>query len=1107
MHVLYYMDLFVDLNKNIEERSFVAKCDLNADFLGRYSKNEKDLKVSYVALESIIKKINNDKTFSSNNVNLISIPDAEVKGILSLYNTSVEMIVSGTASHEVLQHISDYLSRKLKGIVPELVVYWEYCSDILFSLYPNATFLEGSHTGFWRLEQNSDILFNVTTKNEVYKDVFYDAVNNMTLTADDKSELYKLKKTFKDSVLFQTQINREYLDPQNKFKHLVFYAGNFPSLRFKKYSGYATNAAFLQHLLDILPDDCGIVYSKHSFDAVREDHFINNNPRIIDLAAISAVDADASMRVLPYVDAIINVYSNIFMPAMLVGTPVFSYGTSPNAKFALANVSDLPCWLNANKQVSQNYLDLAEKLLKYVVTHKVNTRFLRNARNSFLYLKKISENIKNNKGYINYLPEMGTIRGYTARFTQAILTKNPVSSSYAQTQFEILMGFLVNDKIKNIGFDIFDTLLYRPLLKPTDLFDLMEKDVFEVTKLRSFNFSKTRVAAEGLARYGKVETTLDEIYIELQNSTGFSDEIISKIKQIEISMESRFLYPRESLLEYFTLAKKFGKTVFVASDMYLSRNFLEQVLVEKGYDLSNVNVYVSAEERKVKHNGSLFSYILECDKLNPSQTLFVGDNYISDVQRPTDLGMIGFHYPKAFERFKSSILFDRNVLGSVLNDNFSFHIGLIANKIFDNPFHTFDNKSVVNNSSALLGYFVFGPLVLSLTEWLIKNLHASSIEKVLFSSRDSRVVIDIYDLLNRKIYNHSLPDSEYVYLSRTSTLPAYSDKARRMTLLSLYNSKHNVGNYIKYLFDIDINENSKTKSIAKRLALKSSDESSKNLSKISLFINEYYKAFESTETTKVKNVRDYFETKVDSKRIAMFDLGTRGTSRDVLSDLLGIDIPLYLFRSTRYKCDNDIQAYLVDTQNSYRHGVKAILPLFYELLLSDTLTSTCHGYEDDGESIIPVIESTEYTKSTLLTLSSQNFMRHFCNDFAEVFKEKVSYINSQTRDSFILPLSFLCSNTVDTQLLKQYYGEDPLWKDDRFSILYPPLSKAAQVTRRNTVVKTAVKNESQSQQTSMSDSHTRKTFIYFKRRFYKNSHTKKVWDSGRAAYLRIFTRH
>lgn len=1100
------MDLFVDLNKDIEERTFVAKCDLNADFLGRYSRSKKELKVTYIALESILNKSNLKNHLIDNNVEVISIPDSEIKDILNFHNTTVEMMVSGVASDEVKIYFNDYLQRKFKGIKPDFVIYWEYCSDLIYALYENSIFLEGSHTGFWRLEQNSDILFNVTTKNYKYKDAFFDSIDRLELTEQDKTELMGFRESFKENVLFETQINRSFLDPENKFKHLIFYAGNFPSLRFKNYSGFTTNSAFLQYLLSVLPEDCAIVYSKHSFDQAKEDHYISHHPRIIDLTNIASIDPDASMRVLPYVDAIINVYSNIFMPAMLVGTPVFSYGQSPNARFAIGDMSDLSEWLKKGQFITEKYNQLCDKILKYVITHKVNTRFLRNSRNSYLYLKKIQEKIVNGDEYINYLPELSTIRGYKERFSQGILVRNTVSISYEQTQFEIMMGYLLNDKIKNIGFDIFDTLLYRPLIKPTDLFDLMEEDVYHLTKLHSFNFSKTRVAAENLARYGQVETTLNDIYAELQKTAGFSDEVIEEIKSIECSLENQLLFARETLLEYFTLAKNNNKNLFIASDMYLPTDFLKRVLNDKGYDLANVSVYISAEHKKVKHNGTLFKHILYEEQIKPEETVFVGDNIKSDVQRATDAGLIAVHYPRAIEKLKNSMLFDRNVLGSVINDNYSFHLGLIANKIFDNPFIPFDKKTAINNSSALLGYYIFGPLVLSLTDWLINKSKNNNFEKILFSSRDSRIVFDVYNHINKNIYQSSLPESEYIYLSRTSTLPAYSDKARRMTLLSLYNSKHDVKNYLGYLFDIDLDKNKNAQVLAKKLGLKLHEDSSKNLPKISLFLQEYYDLYEDIEVLKTETVKRYFENIISSKKIAMFDLGARGTSRDVLSDLLGIDIPLYLFRKTRYKCNNDIEGYLTDTQNTYRHGVRVILPLFYELLLSDALVSTCHGYQIVGENVEPIIEPTEFTRSSLLTLNSQNFMKKFCKDYSSVFKGKLKYINSQTRDIFVFPLSYLCSHSVDIPLLKQYYGEDPLWKDEKLAIIFPPIKKSLQNNVNSPVVEKANKSVPHAVVQTQQENLTRRTYIYFKRRFYKYENTKKIWDGGRNTYLKIFSK-
>ena len=41
MNIIYYMDPFIDMDNEFDDRSFVAKNDLNADYLGRYLKKNK----------------------------------------------------------------------------------------------------------------------------------------------------------------------------------------------------------------------------------------------------------------------------------------------------------------------------------------------------------------------------------------------------------------------------------------------------------------------------------------------------------------------------------------------------------------------------------------------------------------------------------------------------------------------------------------------------------------------------------------------------------------------------------------------------------------------------------------------------------------------------------------------------------------------------------------------------------------------------------------------------------------------------------------------------------------------------------------------------------
>ena len=1109
MQVLYYMDVFVDLDKGADERSFVAKFDLNADFLGRYSKKQKDLKVTYLALDSVLEKREIKQNLIKNNVTVINIPDSEIRNILDYYDSTVEMVISNDISKKLKEHLVDYFRNKLGNLNPDIVIYWEFCSEIFAEVFKDSVLLEGSHTGFWRLENNNpDVLFNVSTKDKKYDDAFFEAIKKVEIVPEDVIDIQNLKKYYQDNIIFETQINRKTLDPDSKFKYLIFYPGNFPSLRFKKYSGFSSNAAFLQFLLEQIPNDCAIVYSKHSLDRTENDHYIDNNERIINLDKVSSIDNDISIRVLPHVDAVINIYSNIFMPAMLLGKPIFSYGNSPNSKFSIVTVEHVYNYLSTNATLSSDYIDISNKIIKYVLTHKVNTRFLRNEKNSFLYLKQIIKNIENNE-YIKYLPQLGTLRGYKARLSQQLLLQNNVHINYEQTKFEKLLGYLINDNIRNIGFDIFDTLLCRPLVKPTDLFNLIEEDIYKVTKLRSFNFSTTRIHAESLARQGKIEVTLDEIYNKLQESTGFTDDTISKIKNIECEMERQLLTPRETMLEYFTLAKIHHKNLFVASDMYLPEDLLKDILISNGYEINQIPVYISCEYNKVKYNGSLFKLILLKEGFDASKTLFIGDNLKSDVQRATDNGLLAEHYPKAIDEFRKTNLFKPDVLGFVYKENFSFYLGMIANKLFDNPFVPFDHKTSINNSSALLGYYIFGPLVLSLTHWLIQNTKNSNYEKILFSSRDSRVVFDVYNYINDTLYNHQLPKSVYFYISRTATLSAYNNKALKGTLLSLYNSKLNVKKFLDYVFDIDVSNDRIAKKLVQELKLNLSADSSKNKHEISQFIHKYYDFASCSNEVNKKNkyLIEYITSITENKKFAVFDLGARGTSRDILADLMGIDIPLFMFRERKHKCVNDINSYLVDTFNPFRRGLRVFLPSFYELLLSDALTSTCYGYEKSESAVKPIIFPSEITATSLLTLKSQVYMKEFCKDYVSLFKGKWEYINSQTRDAFVYPLSYLCSNTTDQLLLNQYVADDPLYEDKHFPVIYPPLKKSTTATKP---VKKIIPNKEQSktQPSPVPESVPkeanlkRNTFIYFKRKFYKSEITKIIWDKGREMYVK-----
>lgn len=1051
MNVLYLMDPFVDFDEKFDDRSFVAKTDLNALALAKNIVS-KSIRVSYAAISTILDKRDLRKELARANVNIVSFEKKEIEGIINNFNTTHNAILLKKASGDCQKKIKQYLQAKLNGVHPDIVVYWEALSDSFKEIFPEAVFLEGSHTGFWTIEGNSDILYRVYKGKDELTRFNRNSLLTLDLTPEEINEVENFRVFFKEHVVLETQLTRKALDPTGRFKSFVLYPGNFASSRFKAYANVASNNNIVSLLLEKLPEDCAILYSPHHLDKTSAYPPRCLHERVIDLSRFKQADPNISIRAMQISDAVVNVYSNIFMPAMVLGVPVFSIGNSPNAQFSLGDLDELAKWLSSEQRlVPEWYKKLEKNTLNYIFTRKINSSLTMTARGSLLYLKEIANNIHKGTTQYDCLPVVSTVSGYLNQFRQNLLFKNAFVDSYKPTNYDVLLATLLSPEIKAVGFDVFDTLLCRPFLKPTDLFDLMEDTAETIIGRKSINFANSRVAAEAIARHGKIETTFEEIYSVLEEQLQLTREQKEKLQALEISLESRFLKPRESVKNIFRLAKLLRKRVFIASDMYLSKEIITSFLRENGYDLSNVDVFVSCEVNSAKYDGSLYRMLEREHGIIPCETLFIGDNLKSDIAIPSELGFATMQIPKAIDVFSNNRLFSGNVLKFLKDTTFGFHWGYLANKLFDNPFVRFERDQVVNNSASMLGYMIFGPLVLSITQWLAENLKGKRYDSILFSSRDSRVIIDVYRYWKEKI-SPDLPGAQYIHISRTATLPAYCDREHLLTLLSLYQSRLSTGDFLEKVFDIDV----KDRKVRQKLSFYKIDvdqENRRNFSRLPAFLIDYFDS-DSSLKEKIKGIHDYFSSMIEGKKVACFDLGSKGTSRDILADIFKVDIDLYLFRTIRYKWKNNLTAYMQDSINPYRHGVRSVLPQFYELLLSDPLVKTCQGYEVSNGKVIPKVEPSDFTNSSLHVIESQRYTRDFCQEFMDLFGNYSSCINSQSRTSFIYPLSFLCANVSDQKLLNIFEGDDPFWSKDKISVIgqsqkVPSVSSVNKPTKDN----------------------------------------------------------
>jgi len=308
------------------------------------------------------------------------------------------------------------------------------------------------------------------------------------------------------------------------------------------------------------------------------------------------------------------------------------------------------------------------------------------------------------------------------------------------------------DDFEVVSFDVFDTLLLRPYLKPADLF----------AKIGGETFRGERIAAERKAREiaraaGREEVSFDEIYELLPRWPD--------MKQRELDEERRCLTANPEMLEVWKRAGELGKKRVIASDMYLPRQFLEDVLREKGIDGWD-DIYLSSERNATKHSGSLFEVLAREVGAAPAKVLHVGDNIRSDVLMPEKCKIGGWYYPKLSDRFVDANPYAKAFLAieesSAKRSNFLGTIICVE--------HILSCKMQIANEFDSLAVIFGGVVLHAYARWIVKSARERGVTRLLFVARDGYTVKRIVESLAPEI------QTDYIYAPRPIAIFAREGK-------------------------------------------------------------------------------------------------------------------------------------------------------------------------------------------------------------------------------------------------------------------------------------------------------------------------------------------
>jgi len=604
---------------------------------------------------------------------------------------------------------------------------------------------------------------------------------------------------------------------------------------------------------------------------------------------------------------------------------------------------------------------------------------------------------------------------------------------------------ICDKKTKVVSFDLFDTLVVRPFYVPSDMFQLLDKEFIEKSNCNSIvKFSKIRKDVEIFLRGENWrknihEVTLKEIYNYIQTKYSVDKKIINYFMNREIEMELEFCKKRKTGYDLYLLAKEFNKKVIVTSDIYLDKETIEKILKNNDYEINKV--YLSSVIKKTKAEGDLYSFVLEHEKINPTEMIHIGDNYKSDVEKAKEKDINALHLPRTVDKFMNSnncgtfyeYMKMFNVDTRPYIDNFGVRcsIALVANKFFDNPFVNFCEGSTFNANPFLLGYYGLGMNILSIGNWLLSDTKKKKITSLSFMARDGLIPMKATEIIKKETNINKSIDLKYIYVSRKALMPLVIDSKISLNMLNTYLTSYTKINPMDVLKQLKVILKDAEKEKYVKFVRKNGYNENHNFKDYDEFIcflqllyDEWYdkKKYLTYYNLAKKYLEEFY-----SDNSATFDIGYSGKPESLITKIIGKPVHTYFVHTNSSEAYNNscLSEYELNTFIDFKPTLTGTIR---ELLYSD-IHPSCVGYEYDEENkkTIPVFGKEEsYTYFNIDIINSiQNSSLEFVKDFSTTFSKYFSAIDLN-RYYMSLPYEYFLhySGYFDNILMRNVLFED-----------------------------------------------------------------------------------
>lgn len=568
------------------------------------------------------------------------------------------------------------------------------------------------------------------------------------------------------------------------------------------------------------------------------------------------------------------------------------------------------------------------------------------------------------------------------------------------------------DQYDVVSFDIFDTLIYRNVLQPSDIFKIVERK-YNKQYGTNLNFYRKRIDAEKKARtiFPYREVNIDEIYEVLNTSLG--KDVAQQLKKIEKETELIYCVRNLQIIPYYEYCKKMGKKIFIISDMYLPVDFIQIILSKNNID-GYVKIFDSCEYRLTKwEKGELFQKVCSEYHIEPEKILHIGNDQQADYKMATKVGYQAY----LIETKQNTFNYD----GSLYVSN---------SEVFEfNIIQKFLGNIVQQDTSRAyqIGVGVFGPLLYAYLQWMIQQAKKLHIERLFFLSRDGYVLKKGFELLNVDI------DGNYLYASRRAFIvPCFQFCKNIDEILDCYKS-WSIEFSLEVLFTRMGLQISKYKELLKKYHLKETDiityQDVTLQGNIRELLEELKPDILKESQIQYQLTLEYLRAQNMQGKVGIIDVGARCSIELALRRLITrAQLPLQIYGLYLNIFCNETEkrySYLKSQDDRDKLLMYRFCYMFIEVFLSAP-HGTVLGYKQVNNEIVPELDSYEYQefpadakKIEELQRGALDFVKNFKMQLAGEIEITSSMALANFRQFGMYP------NLYDAQ----YWGELNFWAD------------------------------------------------------------------------------